>query len=296
MGRFSKVFLAHASPIGFDVLPDLEARLGEILHAAQAAWPEVDLPPEVFVRHLAERMPARGTPDAALAACAASDLYLACACVHGNTIAIAALDRAFIANVGAYVAHLDPSQPFAEDIKQHLRSKLLVASDDAAPKIADYAGRGSLAGWLRVAAVWAARDLQRRQRRTVTLDENAGGATARGEGADPEMDYLKRRYSVEFKQAFGEVLAALPPREQNILNLYFVDGTTLAAIGKIYKVHESTVARWVARCRETILQETRRKLSERLKLETGEFESLMGLVQSRLDLSISRYFKLRENK
>ena len=37
-------------------------------------------------------------------------------------------------------------------------------------------------------------------------------------------------------------------------------------------------------------------MGERLQLETGEFESLMGLVRSRLDLSISRYFKLREKK
>ena len=156
MGRFSKLFLAHAGATGFDALPDSEARLVELWQQAQGPWPRIGFAPDVFFRHLAERMPAAGKPEEALTGCAASDFYLACACMHGNPAALVEFERSFLSHIGLYVAHLDSSQPFAEDIKQHLRSRLLVASEDLVED--RRLRRTRLAfGWLRVAAVWLRR-------------------------------------------------------------------------------------------------------------------------------------------
>ena len=51
-----------------------------------------------------------------------------------------------------------------------------------------------------------------------------------------------------------------------------IDGMTITEIGALYRVHASTVARWIARSRQTILDQTRRLLRDRLRLGTQELE------------------------
>src|SRR5262249_31107757 len=108
---------------------------------------------------------------------------------------------------------------------------------------------------------------------------------------DPEMDYIKTRYAAEFRAAFRSVLSALPVRERNILNLYFVDGIKTDAIGKLYQVDGSTVRRWLGRLRQTILEQVRRFLADQLQIQPSEVESLMGLVRSRLSGSLVFYLR-----
>ena len=56
---------------------------------------------------------------------------------------------------------------------------------------------------------------------------------------------MKRHYCRQFRDSFRAVLATLSIDERNVLRLYFLDGMTLAAIAVLYKVHHSTVARWI---------------------------------------------------
>jgi RNA polymerase sigma-70 factor, ECF subfamily len=55
-------------------------------------------------------------------------------------------------------------------------------------------------------------------------------------------------------------------------------------------VGRATVTRWIASARQEILASARRKLGEELSLRPAELESLMGLMRSRLDLSLSSAF------
>jgi len=56
-------------------------------------------------------------------------------------------------------------------------------------------------------------------------------------------------------------------------------------------VHRATVARWIAKARETLLTETRTLLMKRLRVDQNEFESIMRLIQSRFDVSIHHFLK-----
>jgi RNA polymerase sigma-70 factor (ECF subfamily) len=85
-----------------------------------------------------------------------------------------------------------------------------------------------------------------------------------------------------------EALSQQPAKEKNLLSLYFVDGLRSAEIGKLYGVHAATVRRWIEQARQTLLDETRKRLRHRLRLEASEFESLMVLVQSQLDVTLTR--------
>jgi RNA polymerase sigma-70 factor (ECF subfamily) len=263
----------------------------DALERARAAWPKVRVERDVFLRYLAERTGNRShgpVPNVHV-----EDLYLACGCAVGDSHALAELESRFFPEVGAYVRTIDPAPEFADEVRQVLRAKLLVRDGDEPPRIAEYTGRGPLAGWLRVASIRAAHDLQRKRKRFATLDTGQAGRL-RSRGPDPEVAYVMEHYGREFRDAFQKTLSALPARERNILSLYFLDGMTSEAIGVFYRVHGSTVRVWIKRLRTTILDETRRRLRERLAVGRSELDSVMRAIRSDMDVSISRYLKRPE--
>ncbi len=97
--------------------------------------------------------------------------------------------------------------------------------------------------------------------------------------------------AIEALRKCQTTLESLPFKERNVLCLYFVEGLSSSAIGALYHVQGATVRRWIKQTREDILQETRRLLRERLGMETAELPSLLGLVESQLDLSITRFLR-----
>jgi RNA polymerase sigma-70 factor (ECF subfamily) len=293
----SPTLLAHAAPALRDKLEasaatsDLEETLRGLVEAARRAWPALDLPPETFVRHLAERLPAdpEGDPLAVVAATHAADLYLACACARGDELAIAEFDRTFIAQISKYLSRADALPAVADEVKQTLRASLLVGNGEILPRIAGYSGRGPLGAWLRVTATRAA--LRLRDTERARNPANAGDAAVFPARGDPEIDYLRTHYAEDFRGAFEATLASLSPREGSLLRLHFLDGMTIEAIGALYRVSGRTVKRWLARTRRRILDETHRRLAERLRISASDLDALIGLLRSRLDVSIVRFLK-----
>jgi len=56
-------------------------------------------------------------------------------------------------------------------------------------------------------------------------------------------------------------------------------------------IHRATAARRIARAREQLVAATRRELVTRLELEDGELDEIIGLVTSRLDISLGALLK-----
>lgn len=290
LGALAKVFVAHVSvargldpsAAETDALDGIEERLQALCQAGRAAWPGADIPAEDFVRYLAERLPAAGGIAGALDVMHATDLYLTCGCTLGNAAAIAAFDRHFIAQVSNYLRHRDALPGFSDEIKQTLRVRLLVSGDPLRPRIAEYSGRGPLGAWLRAATIQAAINLQRARRPEGPLVEQNIASTA----ADPELQYLRRKYAGEMREALGAALATADAHDATILRLFFLQGTRAEEIAKAYDVVPRTVRMWIAQAREKILEETRRRLGSRLSLPAGEAESLLRLLRQDLDTSI----------
>ena len=264
--------------------PDtFEDQLRQVLERARGQWAAVSVEPDLFLRYLAERLPADQPVEQSLARIHATDLYLACACAHGHAAALAELETHFLAQVPAFVARTDASPAFADEVKQELRHRLLVG-EDGPPRIAQYSARGPLGAWLRMAAVREALRLKQDER--PDWRTSAEGPEPRAVGPDPEMGYLKGRYARDFEEAFEATLAALPTRERNILRLYFLEDLTTTQIGAVLGVHNSTITRWLAQIRSSVVKETNRRLRERLKVDPSELKSILRLVRSRLDISI----------
>ena len=191
-------------------------------------------------------------------------------------------------HVGRYVASVDASPPFVDELSQLLRDKLFIGSDESTAKILDYSGRGPLGGWLRVAAVRTARNMKREANaRPRTIDEEHARLLA-SPHANPELLYLKGHYGREFREAMEASLTALSAREQTILRLHYVEALSSGAIAKLYGVSGAAVRAWVGDIRATVLLETRKRLAATLRIANDELGDLMALVESRFDLTLSR--------
>lgn len=264
---------------------DLVQLTAEALGRARAAWPDLGLADEDFLPYLARRVHADADPGAALRALHASDLFLACACLHRVPGALLHLERRHLDHLPAFLASLRRAPAFIDEVGQMLREMLLVGRNGQEPKLAEYAGRGSLHQWIRVAATRLALRLRQqpdeRPRQDLELAERALPH------ADPEIGYIKERYREEFQRALHDAIAALSAEQRNLLRLNFVDGLNIEKIGALFHVHRATVARRIAAARHEVLERTRRLLRERLALGPTEFDSLAALVQSQLDLSLS---------
>ncbi|PTL76977.1 sigma-70 family RNA polymerase sigma factor [Vitiosangium sp. GDMCC 1.1324] len=284
----ASVFASHLRPSAraYAELPSLEAVLAELLASARAAWPRVRLDEAVFLRHLAERLPPSEEPERSLRAVPAADLFLACACLHGDAAAHAALESHFFPKVAAAVARVHPGADTAAEVCQVLREKLLTSEPGRPPRMAEYQGQGPLAAWLRAAAVRTALNLRRTASRQARAEEEAL-ADATVPGSHPELEHLRQRHRADFQAALAEALSALPSRERTVLRLHLVEGLSLERIGTMYRTHKSTVSRWLARARDEVLAGTRARLAERLHLSEGELYSLLRDVPHQLDQSLS---------
>lgn len=165
-----------------------------------------------------------------------------------------------------------------------MRERLLVHTHDRPARIDSYRGDGPLRGWLRVVAMREALSARRKQRPERPTDD---AEIVDLFGIDPELEVVKANASAEFRTAFLASLAELADRDKNILRYTALDGLNGDEVAKIYRVDRSTVSRWLAKARHRLLQGTRQRLTIRLGIDRQQFESLMKLISSRLDVSLS---------
>jgi RNA polymerase sigma-70 factor (ECF subfamily) len=249
-------------------------RAASLLQLGKTAWPDVTVKPEALAAHLT-----RATGDH-------PDLYLACGCAAGDPAAHRAFDRVLLA-VADYVARIDSSPSFADEVRQELRERLLSPRPNGAPpRIAEYRGDGPLGAWVRVAAVRAAIDLLRKMNGPNQHPALGSGARVMAQGLDPEQALVRARYGAAYEQALREALATLTPKDRNLLRMHVVDGLSVDRIGLAYNVHRATAARWVVAVRDRLLEEIYRLLKQRLQLAPDEFHSLAAFLQSQLDVSL----------
>jgi RNA polymerase sigma-70 factor (ECF subfamily) len=277
----------------------LEAALRELMDACTAAWPALALDTTRFLRHVADSMDDKADVVSAVRSLHGPDLYLALGCANGDARALSAFEEHFLPEVAGYIAQIDRSPAFADEVRQALREKLLVAGRAEGggvqrPKIAEYTGRGALGAWLRVSSVRTALNMRRGAKREVA-PESENTPELRAPGIDPELDYLKTRYKDEFKEVFKTTLESLSADERTVLRLHYLDGLTLDQIAVAYRVHRSTAARWLAQSREKIVDETKRLLQQRLKANPQEIESLLAVVRSQLDVSIYKFLNKEDD-
>lgn len=254
---------------------------------AAAAAPDVRLDEAAFVERILQTIECADDRLAALATVHAHDLFVAHAAVKGDGAAVVQIDRRLRAQATAVVRSLGESRGFAEDLESALREHVLAPREDHGPRLAGYSGLGPLDGWLRVTVTREAiraRKLACRGAREDDLLELPGVVA-------PELEYLKASYREHFRAAFRTAIRGLDDRQQNLIKLHYGDGVGVERLGQMYRVHFSTISRWISAARQELFDATRTIVRAQFGVDDREFAEIMDLVRSRLDLTISLFVR-----
>ncbi|HMV69510.1 MAG TPA: sigma factor-like helix-turn-helix DNA-binding protein [Myxococcota bacterium] len=260
------------------------AAIDERVARAVAAWPDLGVP-RADLADAVDRMVMSGPGwRADLDGLRVEDLCLAFACSRRLPGAIAAFERAVLARVPVFLGGLRADEELVEATRQALREKLFVGTLASPPKIGQYAGRGSLDAWVRVAAVRAALNLREEGGRVVREAEPLGEAVPAG--LDVELDYLRSRYRVDVAAALREAIDALPSDDRLLLRLRFVDGLLPGQIADLRGVHRTTVGRRLDALVGELLRSLRAVLHRRLRVAGADCDSLLRLMRSQVHLTL----------
>ncbi len=271
---------------------ELELLLRRAWEAGRRRWPQVDLPAEVFARHVARLLP-RGSPEKPFASIIEGldieGLYLACACVNGVPMAVETLEEHYLARLPALLGQLRLSATALDEVCQSLRTHLLVRTPEGEPRLARYAGGGALLIWMRVIAARMVLKQRASGRETPAGNMLTALADSPAVGPDAELELIRRRYRHEFRDALRDAFASLSSEQRYLLRLHFIDRLPTTKIAPLYGMDQSTISRRLRDAREQVYEETRRQLQERLRLSSREFTSLTEAIKSRFDMSLSQF-------
>jgi RNA polymerase sigma-70 factor (ECF subfamily) len=248
---------------------------------ARASWPTLELAPEAFSAFLKERF--TGLQD--IAAETLADLFLACACLHDVPGALRAFRERMFPVVRLASRPFDESEAFAEEVFQQLSGSLFVSQIPGQGKIIRYQGQGALAGFVATAA------------RRIALRLSTNAARFDGEAElvhhfsqfdEQEVSLLKLRYRDTFNRALAVALRGLPSRERLVLRMNLVERVSTTRIAAIYRVSQPTVSRWIHRSAKNIFAAVKNLVCDELAIDTRELESLLLLVRSQIEITISQ--------
>jgi RNA polymerase sigma-70 factor (ECF subfamily) len=170
------------------------------------------------------------------------ELVLARACAAGH-------ERAWHDFIGRYrqklhgmALHITHDGAHASELADSLFADLYgVNTRDGArnSKLNFYTGRGSLEGWLRTVMAQEFINRYRKQKRTVSLEEQTEEGVQFA-AADPEP---APNSDPRLEAATDAALGELSSEDRFVLASYYLDGRTLAEIARMLGLHESSVSR-----------------------------------------------------
>lgn len=266
--------------------PGLAGLLDDWVCTARASWPSIDLSPSSFIAYVAERVEP-GTAPQALAEIRIADVYLAFACVQGDTAALSQLERGYFRRLGSVVARIEPSR--VDEVVSALRQSLLLPPDPGGG-LARYAGRAELRTWLRICAVRAAVKARTRLGKEPTVEQSVLEAMCVPDalGGRPEVGYERKRFAADVQRAMEVAFAELGPDDKSLLMQHYVDGLTTGQLGRLRGLHRVSISRHLVRARRVLLAATREHLIRKLSLTDSECDSVLRALKSQLDITLER--------
>src|SRR5467141_5132136 len=173
------------------------------------------------------------------------ELALARACATGNERAWQDFINRYRQKLHSMALHITRDGAHAAELADSLFADLYgVNARDGVrrSKLVFYTGRGSLEGWLRTVMAQEFINRYRKQKRTVSLEEQTEGGVQFVAAAEPARasDHISDQ---RLETATDEALAELSSEDRFTLASYYLDGRTLAEIARTLGLHESSVSR-----------------------------------------------------
>ncbi len=222
------------------------------------------------------------------------DLALASACMENCETAwehFVATYRPYLRAAAAAVVRSSSASSEASELADSLFADLYGLADGVRRErslFRYFHGRSSLKTWLRAVLAQRHIDAIRAGRRFESLDnEDENGkpkaykipATVSSQTADPH----RAHYITLFVRALHTALAALDPRDEQRLRLYYAKEQTLAEIGRQLAEHESSVSRNLDRIRLALRRAVEETLRNGCPAVNG-FAAELGLSDAQISL------------
>ena len=247
----------------------------DIARAGRDAWPT--LRPDPPVAEVLRRKP-DGARDPV-------EIFVAAALLAGDPAAPAAFEARYFDIVDAALARAGASADEIDEIRQLLRTRLLMPDPGGELRLVDYCGHGRLPGLLRVSAVRAL--INARAKRDGHAEHDSSLAERVAAEIDPGRIALARQERADVADATRAAALALDPRSRAVLRLSLVERLSIDEIGRVFGIHRATAARQLARARDALIDGVRERLAERW--EAGA--EALTLVSTHLELTLGRLLR-----
>jgi RNA polymerase sigma-70 factor (ECF subfamily) len=156
-------------------------------------------------------------------------------------------------------------------------------------KLDSYTGRGSLEGWLRALLAQEFVDRHRSRRRLVNFDEEIQARC--GHVADETVSSTEQ---IALVNATDIALAALPSEDRFLLSAHFLDERTLAEIGRMLDVHESTVLRRIEKVTGALRKQIIKELCRNSGMSRRAAEELLNVDVRDLPIDVGTRLAQKE--
>jgi RNA polymerase sigma-70 factor, ECF subfamily len=207
----------------------------------------------------------------------AADLALACACSEGNAAAwdfFMARFRPELYRAGRAIAGEVAGRELADSLYAELYG-LREAAGKRKSLFDYFLGRSKLTTWLHAILAQRHVDGIRRARRTEPLEEGEAGEPSSNNSvatAASPPDPERNRFLAILQVVLTAALHALAPRDRLRLAYYYVEGLTLAEIGRLLGEHEATVSRKLERTRRGIRKHVEGALRQEKRLSAAQLQ------------------------
>ncbi len=250
----------------------------------RSAYPAIDLPRTTFAAFAEARGDTwKGDMDRA------ADLYLACACVERLPAAIAEFLSRYGERFSKYLGRLARNPDLVAEVRQIVVTRCVIGEADGPPALTTYSATGSLEGWIRATAVREALALERLANRNAGDVESA--LEAQMPWVDREISLIKQIYREPVSQAFAKACLEIEAEDRALLRLHYVDGVTTEQLGRMYGFSRATVIRRLADARGSLLERVKQSLRLAAGVADQDFDSVLRLVKSQIDLRLSAVLK-----
>jgi RNA polymerase sigma-70 factor (ECF subfamily) len=221
------------------------------------------------------------------------ELVLARACSAGNETAWDVFLTRYRAELHRAGCQITRDESSGREIADGLYAELYGLPNREGRRVSKfdyYMGRGSLGGWLRTLMAQKHIDQCRRGARDVSLEEQMESGVAFTCEVAPAISPNAEPVSAAISGALTQCSA----EERFLLAAYFLDGFTLAQIGKQVGVHESTISRKLDRVTARIRKDVRKRLMA-MRIGRTKCDELLAELDVR-DLNVNVNAGLRQEK
>ena len=221
------------------------------------------------------------------------ELALARACAAGNDAAWDVFLVRYREKLYDAARSIAPGESTARELADSLYADLFGTETRDGRRISKlnyYAGRGSLEGWLRMVLAQEYVNRFRRQRRLVSLEEQAEAGVQFRAPDSAAMPEGSTAPDPRLEAATDEALAALPAEDRFILASYYLDGRTLAETARMLGVHESTISRRLEKITKSLSKAIAKGLLSRGMTRRQAEEALEADVRD-LSLDVRKQLK-----